>query len=163
MDTLTTILLISLVLCALWTIMTRSLIRSAIGLGLTSAVLTIIIFRLGAAWAGVFELSVCSGLISVVFISTITMAQPLTQKERLKHMKDRLQRFSFLPALVVLVAIALAFARVVLNPPVPCLEVEHDVRVVLWNTRTLDLVGQMIIMLVGVFGVIVLFREGRRE
>ena len=61
------IILIILVIAALWAAMTRSLLRSAIGLALISLILTIIMFRLHSGLAAVFELSVCAGLIRSFF------------------------------------------------------------------------------------------------
>ncbi|MFA5085344.1 MAG: hypothetical protein WC482_03165, partial [Candidatus Omnitrophota bacterium] len=72
------ILLTAMVVAASWTVMTRSLLKSTIGLALTSAIITIIMFRLGSPLAAVFELSVCTGLITAVFVSTISLVKPLT-------------------------------------------------------------------------------------
>ena len=151
-------LLIVLVAAALWTVMTRSLLRSAIGLALTSAILTIIMFRLNSPLAAVFELSVCTGLISVLFISTISLTEPLTPEETLQHMKDRLTRFWYLPLIVVIVGIILSLSRVKLNLLLPPAEKGLDVRFVMWNLRRLDMIGQITILLAGVFGVVVLFK-----
>jgi len=157
--TIELIVLFVLTLAAFWTIMTRSLIRSAIALALTSVILTIMMFRLDSWLAAAFELSVCAGLISVVFISTISLTEPLTQEEVLQHMKDRLQRFRFLPLLIIVVGLALLFLKVNWNVVMPAPEIEGDVRKVLWNIRELDLLGQVIIILAGTFGVVVLFKE----
>lgn len=156
-------LLIVLVAAALWTVMTRSLLRSAIGLALTSVILTIIMFRLASPLAAVFELSVCTGLISVLFISTISLTEPLTPEETLQHMKDRLTRFWYLPLIVVIVGIILSLSRVKLNLLLPLAEKGLDVRFVMWNLRRLDMIGQIIILLAGVFGVVVLFKERFRK
>lgn len=157
------VILVGLTLSALWTVMTRSLLRSAIGLALTSAVLTVVMFRLNSPLAAVFELSVCSGLISVVFISTISLTQPLTWEEIIQHMKDRLSRFWYLPVIVVAVGIILSFLKVKIGIVLPPEETEKDVRAVLWNLRHLDLIGQVIVLLAGVFGVVVLFREAEKK
>jgi len=143
--------------------MTRSLIRSAIGLALTSAVLTMLMFGFNSWLAGVFELSVCAGLISVVFISTISLTQPLTRAEVIKHMKDRLNRFMYLPVLIIIVGVGLSLLKVDLNFQLPTPEIETDARKVLWNLRDLDLLGQLAIIMTGIFGVIILFREMRRK
>ena len=45
--------------------------------------------------------------------------------------------------------------------PVP--DLEGDVRRVLWNQRHLDLLGQIVILLAAVFGVLVLFKESKDE
>ena len=59
------IVLAIMLLCALWTVMTRGLVRAALGLAATSIALTVLMFMLGAGLAAVFELSVCAGLITV--------------------------------------------------------------------------------------------------
>jgi len=160
---LNSVILVTLVLAGLWTVMTRSLIRSAIGLAVTSAVLTMLMFRFDSWLAAVFELSVCAGLISVVFISTISLTEPLTQKEVLKHMKDRFSRFMYLPLLILIVGVGLMLIKMDLNFQLPTPEIETDARKVLWNLRDLDLLGQVAIIMTGVFGVVVLFREMRRK
>ena len=38
-----------------------------------------------------------------------------------------------------------------------------DVRTVLWNVRQLDLFGQILILLAGVFGVLVLFKREEKD
>lgn len=153
------IILLFLLLAALWTVMARSLIRSAIGLALTSAILTIMMFRLNSPLAAVFELSVCAGLIPVLFVSMISLTQPLTYQEVLQHMKDKLARFWFLPVIIIFLGLILSFLRVKPSLTLPVPESVTDVRSVLWNVRRVDLIGQMMILLVGVFGVVILFKE----
>jgi NADH-quinone oxidoreductase subunit J len=157
------IILSVLMLAALWTVMTRSILRSAIGLAFVSVMLTYIMFRLSSPIAAVFELSVCTGLISVVFISTITLTFPLSKEEVLQHMKERLSRFWYLPLILILVGLAFSLAQVKLNLTMPPPEVEQDVRNVLWILRPLDLAGQVIMLLTGVYGVLILFRQVRKK
>ena len=156
-------ILVVLTFAALWTVMTRSLIRCAIGLAATSAVLTIFMFRLDAPLAAVFELSVCAGLISVLFVSTISLTEPLTKEEKLQHAKDRLLRFWYLPVILILLGLFLSFLHpkigLVAAPP----EIEKNVRTVIWGVRQLDLMGQIIILLAGVFGVVVLLKERQKN
>jgi NADH-quinone oxidoreductase subunit J len=158
-----TVILFLLVLSALWTIMTRSLLRCAIGLAVTSVILAVLIYRLNAPLAAVFELSVCAGLISVLFISTISLTQPLTQEQRVQRMRERLGRFWYLPIIIVAVCLILSFITIKTVIPLPPPEAEKDVRTVLWNTRQVDLIGQVIILLTGVFGVVIFFRERRKD
>ncbi len=157
------IILICLILSGLWTVMTRSLLRAALGLALTSIILTIIMFRLGSPLAAVFELSVCSGLISVLFISTISLTEPMSQQETLKHMRQRLVRFWYLPFVIVAAGIALSFLKMPLDFKLSVTETMQTVRFILWDVRQLDLIGQVIILLSGVFGVVILFREGEKR
>ncbi len=153
------LLLIILLVSALWTVLTRSLIRSAIGLALTSAVLAVIIFRLGSPLAAVCELSVCAGLIPVLFVSTISLTHPRTQAEKLEHRRGRLKRFIFLPFVALGLGLFLSLMKLPLNIPSPLAQRVYDVREVIWNMRSLDLIGQVIIFLAGVFGVVILLKE----
>ena len=157
-------ILILLVTAGLWTVMTRSLLRSAMGLALASAILTIIMFRMNANLAGVFELSVCAGLIPVLFVSVISLTQPMTFKETLDHMKERLGRFWGLPLIVAILGIALALITMKSQPsPVVAESRGPNVRFVLWHLRQFDLLGQIIILFTGVFGVVVLFKERNKR
>lgn len=153
------ILLLTLALSALWTVMTRSLLRSAIGLALTSVILSVVIFRFNSPLAAVFELSVCAGLISVLFVSTISLTQPYTTQEILKRMKEMFIRFRALP--LIIIALGLGFALINIKPilELPAPETVKDVRTVMWDLRNIDLLGQIIILLTGVFGVLILFKE----
>jgi len=157
------IILIILVIAALWAAMTRSLLRAAIGLAFMSIVLTVLMFRLNSGLAAVFELSVCAGLIPVLFVSTISLTHPLTKEEVLQHMKDRIRRFWYLPFIIVAVGIALSLIAVKLNIKLTAPEIQRDARMVLWNERPLYLAGQIIILLVGVFSVVILFKESGKD
>jgi NADH-quinone oxidoreductase subunit J len=153
------IILVIMIIAALWAVMTRSLLRSAIALAFTSAIVSILLFRLNALLAAVFELSVCAGLISVLFISTISLTNPLTWNEILRHMRERLKRFVWLPFIVVALGTALSLVKVRLNLHLPEPDPQLDMRIVLWNLRGLDIIGQMVILLCGVFGVVILLKE----
>jgi len=139
--------------------MTRSILRSAIGLALTSVILAIVMFRLNSPLAAVFELSVCAGLISVLFVSTISITQPYTTEEILKRMKDMFARFRFLPLIILVSGLGLFFVSIKPSINLPAPEAIKDARVILWNFRGLDLMGQVLILLTGVFGIVILFKE----
>jgi hypothetical protein len=78
-------------------------------------------------------------------------------------MYDRRHRFRYLPLILVAVAIGLSLVKLKLDMQLPAGEIENDPRKVLWYARNVDLLGQVIIMLSGIFGVITLFREMRRR
>jgi NADH-quinone oxidoreductase subunit J len=152
-------LLIGLVLVALWTVMTIRLIRAIVGLALVSALLAVLMYRLASPLAAVFELSVCSGLISVIFITTVSFTQRIS-KERLRaRRKERFIKFWYLPFIVIATGLLMRKYLKIPRFQVPVPAKVLDVRNVLWNLRHLDLLGQVIILLIGVFGVIVLFKE----
>lgn len=163
MDPIMLVLLIAMTLAALWTVMTRSLLKSTIGLAATSAIITTIMFKLNSPLAAVFELSVCTGLITAVFISTISLVRPITHKEIIKLSKDRMKRFWYLPLIVIITALLLLFVNIPMNFTPPQSAVETDVRNVMWNTRQLDIFGQIVILLAGVFGTVILFREAKKK
>jgi NADH-quinone oxidoreductase subunit J len=158
-----TVILVVMIAAALWAVLTRSLLRSAIALAFTSAVLSVLMYMLNAPLAAVFELSVCAGLITVLFISTISLTHPLTKEEILGHMKERFRQFVWLPFIIVIIGIVLSLITVRLNVRLPGPEAQGDVRTVLWQLRGLDIFGQVIILLSGVFGVVILFKERERK
>ena len=158
--TLILILLIALVVSTLWAIMTRSLLMSAIGLAIVSIILTALLFLLNAPLAAVFELSVCAGLITVIFVSTISFTKPVTRDELKQQTKKRIKRYWYLPVIVVALFIALGYHMVVPETKLFAPYVELDVRNIIWKLRQTDMLGQIILILTGVFGVVVLFKEG---
>lgn len=135
-------------------IMSQHLIRSAIYLAIASASVGIFMYLTGAVWAAVFEISVCSGLITVVFICAISLA---------KHMPKKAQdnkRMAFLP--LILIIIGIVFIVLAMSLPsdfsYPAIQ-EDTVKDVLWNTRQSDIWGQMIVLLTGAAAIVVFFKE----
>lgn len=154
------LLLILMLIAALWTVMGRSLLKATIGLAVTSAVITILLFRLSSPLAAVFELSVCTGLITVVFVSTISLTKPLTHGQILEMSKARHRRYMWLPLILIAVGAGLLFLKMPNNFTLPKLaQPQTDVRNVMWNVRHLELIGQILIMILGAFGVVTLFIE----
>lgn len=156
------LLMVALVVFAVLAVMVRNLLKAAVALALTSAVLTMVMFAMKSPWAAVFELSVCAGLITVVFISAISMTRPRTEEETRAKRKERIRRFAYLPVVLVLTFTALlwfAWTRMDFNIFIKTAAAGPSVREVLWNTRQLDILGQIIIILAGVFGIVVLFKE----
>lgn len=163
MDKIDFILLAVMTIAALWTVMGRSLLKATIGLAVTSAVLSIIIFRLGSPLAAVFELSVCTGLITVVFVSTISLTKPLTHKDIVEISKRRTRRFIYLPIILIISAVILLRAGAPGAMVISTGEASGSVTDVLWNTRQLDMFGQIILIIAGALGVVVLFTEAKNN
>jgi len=158
--TLNLILLIALIVSALWAVMTRSLLMSAVGLAVLSIIVTALMFVLDAPLAAVFELSVCAGLITVVFVSTISLTKPITRPELKQQTKNRIKRYWYLPVMIVVLFVLLGYYMISPEPKFFTAYTELDVRNVLWKLRQTDMLGQIAIILTGVFGVVVLFKEG---
>jgi len=148
--TINIILGIALVLAAMWTVMTVRLLRAVIGLAITSVILTIIMFKLNSPLAAVFELSVCAGLISAIFISCISLTQRLSEEQAAVRL---------LPILLVLTGIVLYQIHIPMDLHLQTAPNENDVRNIIWNVRHLDLIGQIVILLAGAFGVVALFKD----
>jgi NADH-quinone oxidoreductase subunit J len=159
-DLTTIVLLIVLLAAGIWTVMVSDLLLAAIGLAGVSAILAVILYHLGGPLAAVFELSVCAGLITVVFIATVSLTQAQNPEDARYERTKLLKRFVWLPVVLGVVGWALAAAKIRVDQIAPPLAGEpEDVRHVLWSLRRYDLFGQILIILAGVFGVVVLFKS----
>lgn len=151
-----------LILFSLLTVMIRNSLKAVISLAAASATLTTIIFLLGAPLAAVFELSVCAGLITVIFVSVISLTKPVSTEEDATDAKKRINRYIFLPVILLIVALSLIFFKPVFNYIINSSAVSDiNVRDAIWNVRRLDIFGQIVIILAGVLGVVILFKENK--
>ena len=155
------ILMVLLVAMSVYAIVGASLISGAIGLALASVMLSATLFGLDSPLAAVFELSVCAGLITVVIVSAISLTERHSKDELRLLAKERIKRYWPLPLIVIGCAVALLTAKVDLQLALPVFGGKPvlAVREVMWTQRTADLFGQIIIILTGIFGVVVLFKE----
>ncbi len=171
------VLMILMVVFAVLAACLKDLIRSAVCLAVTSALLSAIIYEFGMPYAAAFELSVAAGLITVLFISTISLVKPSGQYEReigISIKKDErseslfdvevrdMKVLRFLPVVILLVAFALWEAKEAFPPINPVFSQEAvSLSDMLWKARTVDLLGQIIVILSGIFLVILFFKERR--
>jgi NADH-quinone oxidoreductase subunit J len=156
------ILLAALLWAGIWTVMATRLVRSVVGLALVSALVSILIFRLNSPLAAVFELSVCSGLISVIFVTTISFTPRLTSEKLEERRKQRIDKYSYLPIILLAAGILLMIFKPRLDFPIPPVPQEQDARTIIWHLRHIDLLGQILVLLAGVFGIVILFKEPRK-
>ena len=155
------VIIACLVASALWAVFSAHRLRAVVGLAAASICVTLILFRLGAPLAGGFELSVCAGLISAVFIATISLSDLETPESVRAARKERLKRYWYLPPLLLGVGVAIMQMDL---PPVPAVTTtDVDVRQVLWSQRRLDLFGQIAVLLAGAFGVVLLFKRNSKS
>ena len=140
------------------------IIKAAILLATVSLLTTLVLFLLETPLAAIFELSVCAGLITVIFISVISLTNPLTREERAEEKSKMFKRIVFLPVIVLVCAAAFyMLERGVDFIPVSADAASAAAGEGMWNMRQMDLVGQIIIILAGVFGVIVLFKDNKKD
>jgi uncharacterized MnhB-related membrane protein len=59
----------------------RDLLKGALALAAMSAVLATMFYHFGAPWAAMFELSVCAGFITVLFLAVIALTEAREQNE----------------------------------------------------------------------------------
>ena len=71
------VLIVLLFVSAVAALLAKSLVRSAVALGLGSASLAMLFFAMDAPYAGGFELSVGAGLMSVLFIVAISLTKSI--------------------------------------------------------------------------------------
>ena len=70
-------LAVTILLCASMAVWSKNLLRAAVALGLSSVALAALFFLLDAQYAGIFELSVGAGLISILFIIAISLTESI--------------------------------------------------------------------------------------
>jgi len=139
------------------------LLRAAIALLVCSLGLALTMFNLGAPLAGSFELSVGAGLITVLFVNAISLTRLITEEELLERTKDHYQRFAFLPILVLLIGLMMFEYQDFWASGLSFIKYNETQTMgeILWKTRGLDLIGQIIVLFVGVYGISILFRRGK--
>lgn len=151
-----TALLVGLVLFSVLALLLKDLLKSAIALAAASLLLGIVFFRMGAPYAGVFEISVVAGLITVLFILTIALTKTGDEVR-----ESRAANVVF-PLVFAAFAIIDALVMKGLIGKVPALAGAAEAGAfgeVLWKGRTFDLVGQIAVIMAGVFAVLALFRK----
>ncbi|MDD2804091.1 MAG: NADH-quinone oxidoreductase subunit J [Elusimicrobiales bacterium] len=144
------LLFVATALFALWAVMSRKLLTSAIMLALVSVCVSLLFFEYGAPWAGVFELSVCAGLITVLFIGAVSLVRQAEEKA-----PESRARFYALPLAFAIFGIAgwfylppffnelAAWARPGTGG--------GTIGLALWDLRRPDLLGQVLMLAAGVF------------
>ncbi len=160
---LDTILLLAIVVLAAMAVGLRHLMAAVVSLAGASAVLALVFYRLGAPYAGVFELTVAAGLVTVLFLAAISLGGPLARTDRAPEPASG-WRFARGPVGLGLLGVCLLLAgraagqwlhaapqlAVALTPP------DGDPRSLLWVARPLDLGGQAAILLAAVWGIVAL-------
>jgi NADH-quinone oxidoreductase subunit J len=142
------LLFILVIASAITAVMAGNLLLSALMLALVSIGAALILFDFQAAWAAVFELSVCAGLITVLF------AVSLIRREE-SRVEDNRARFYAMPLVMGIIAISAWFYAV---PFFESLEnwasfatTTNSLGAIIWDVRRLDLLGQVSILAAGVF------------
>ena len=147
------ILAVAIVLCALMAVRARELLTAAIWLAGTSALVALLLYLLGAVFVAVIELSVGAGLVTVLLVLAVSMAQ-----ERELVLAPAVPR-AFAWALVVGVS-ALLLAFLLPSSVTPPALTEVSFSEMLWQQRSLDVMLQVVLIFAGVVGILGLLQEG---
>jgi NADH-quinone oxidoreductase subunit J len=134
----------------------RDLLYAAVALAVASVALSIVLFSLGANTAAAFELSVCAGLITVLFVSTVSLTKDSDQQ-----IEHRWGRILLLPAAAAAAAgawflvswLADALPAVVGQGAGPA-----GFPQTFWGLRATDILAQLGIVLAGVLGILAVLR-----
>lgn len=151
-----TFLLLGLVGCSILAVFFSDLLKAAISLAGASIFLAMIFFEMGATYAGVFEISVVAGLITVLFISTISLT---IKEEETKTNKRMRLLFPLVLIGFVLIDLLVMSQYLVELTSLAGLAETGTFGQIFWGGRTFDLVAQIAIILAGVFCVLALFRK----
>ena len=141
--------------CALMAVREKRLLVAALWLALTSALVSWMMYRLGALEVAVVELSVGAGLVTVLFVFAINIAGDETEVQ-----KALLPR----PLAWVIVALGVALLGWMVLPALqldrflaslsfPAGSIE-DFRQMVWNERSLDTMLQVVLIFAGVMAVL---------
>ena len=153
-------LLCGIVLFSVLAVLAKDLIKAAVSLAVASLLLGILFFLMGAPFAGVFEISVVAGLITVLFMLTIALTK--TEGEVRESKAVRIVFPLFFIAFIVIDILVMKG----LLPKIHALAGGAETGTfgdVLWKQRTFDLVGQLAVILAGVFAVLALFRKRDKD
>lgn len=156
MDLLQIISLSGLVFFSILAVLLKDLLKAALSLMIASVFLAMLFFFMKAYYAGVFEISVVAGLITVLFVSTIGLTRGDDFKEsRLPSIIFPLFFVWFIIIdILIMGALISNYPLITYRPPE-----SGSFGEVFWQRRTFDILAQIGIIFAGVFSVLALFRK----
>ncbi|MCE5188340.1 MAG: hypothetical protein LLF75_04060 [Eubacteriales bacterium] len=143
----------------------RKLIISAVALAVVSAALGVLMYVLGAHTAAIFEVSVCSGLVTVIFISAVSLSNGDKQIEA-QDVAVPARKRRFLPAILIGAGAILMIVAWLTGFSVgtPAAAVSGaNFNDVFWETCQADIFGQMVALIAGASAIVVFFKESENE
>lgn len=154
MVVLFSVLSVAMLICAFMAFRTPRLLISALWLAGCSAILSILLYLMGAYQVAVIELSVGAGLVTVLFVFAISIAGDETIQAR-----------SIIPKPIAIVIslvsiVLLGFMTISSLVPLPA-TVEAPFSEVLWQQRGLDMLVQSGLMFAAIVGLMGLLAEAK--
>lgn len=148
----TAALVLMVLVCAALAVRARRLLTSALWLAGVSAVLALFLYRIGATYVGVIELSVGAGLVTVLMVFAIN----ITGEEALDGKPVVPRPLAWALGLAPVLAIAALIFPLAASSASP---VPGSFVIVMWHERGLDVVVQVVLIFAGVLGLLGLLAE----
>jgi uncharacterized MnhB-related membrane protein len=148
---------VGILICAVLAVNSRRLIISAIWLALTSALVSVLLYMLGAPHIAAIELSVGAGLVTVLFVFAINISGDEAINSR-----------SILPKPYAWgsIGLAIGLALFLILKMLGIVGFPADVTLksgIDWDARYLDILLQAVLIFSGVLGVIGILAPGKNE
>ena len=144
-----------------FSVLSRHLINAAIALAAVSAACGVLMYVLGAHTAAIFEVSVCSGLVTVIFISAVSLSNGDKQVEA-QDVAAPARKKRFLPAILIgagaVLMIVAGLSGFSFGEPVASAS-GASFQEVFWETCQADIFGQMVALIAGAAAIVVFFKE----
>ena len=148
------VLTLAMLACALMAFRAKQLIVSALWLAGCSAILSILMYLLGAFAVAVIELSVGAGLVTVLFVFAISIAGG--ESAEAKSIIPR--PIALIVSLVAIVLLAFMTISSLVSLPAAT---EPSFSEVLWQQRGLDMLVQSGLLFAAVVGMLALLSEAK--
>lgn len=148
------LIVVGTIICAIQAIRSSRLLISALWLAGCSALVALLIYLLGAAEIAVIELSVGAGLVTVIFVFAINIAGEETLA--IKRLIPR-------PLTWILLALTLGLLGWLILPHLAAVLPIVDnlpFSKAVWESRSLDVLLQVVLIFSGVLGLLGLLAEG---
>lgn len=150
----------AMLLFGFFSVLSRHLINAAISLAAVSAACGVLMYVLGAHTAAIFEVSVCSGLVTVIFISAVSLSngdRQASAPEKRAHLLPII--LIAIGAILVIVSLLTGFSLGTRGPVGSAASFDN----VFWETRQADIFGQMVAILAGASAIVVFFKESEKQ
>jgi len=150
----------AMLLFGFFSVLSRHLINAAISLAAVSAACGVLMYVLGAHTAAIFEVSVCSGLVTVIFISAVSLSngdRQASAPEKRAHLLPII--LIAIGAVLVIVSLLTGFSLGTRGPVGSAASFDN----VFWETRQADIFGQMVAILAGASAIVVFFKESEKQ
>lgn len=149
MELIDIILLIAIITFAILAVSLKDMLFAAVSLAAVSATLAIIFYRLNSPYAAAIEVSVCAGLITALFVTTISLTS--------RKWKMGRNILGIVLAVILTTSFVLMFVQS--HSPQTQITITKSFSTALWKFCSLDVFLHLLIILAGTFSVLTLVKH----